>query len=71
MLVDTGATTFRLPTEVIQQLGLNLLREVPVATATRTSTARVFQDTKINFSLAQGVVPNFQKNSSTKGVDNQ
>ncbi len=44
VLVDTGATTLCLPAEAIAQLGLELLREVDVATATGLSKARIFQD---------------------------
>jgi clan AA aspartic protease len=54
VLVDTGATTLCLPADVIQQLGLKLLKEVPVATATGTSTARIFQDAKINLMGREG-----------------
>jgi clan AA aspartic protease len=54
VLVDTGATTLCLPADVIQQLGLDLLKEVPVATATGISTARIFQDAKINLMGREG-----------------
>lgn len=47
VLVDTGATTLCLPAAVIAQLGLELLKEVNVTTATGLSTARIFQDAKI------------------------
>lgn len=47
VLVDTGATTLCLPQNVIAQLGLELLKEVDVATATGISKARIFQDAKI------------------------
>lgn len=47
VLVDTGATTLRLPSDVIAKLGLELLREVNVATATGIAKARIFQDAKI------------------------
>ncbi len=47
VLVDTGATTLCLPPEAIAQLGLELLREVDVTTATGISKARIFQDAKI------------------------
>jgi clan AA aspartic protease len=46
VLVDTGATLC-LPAEVIAHLGLELLREVEVATATGFSKARIFQDARI------------------------
>ncbi len=47
VLVDPGATTMSLPPEAIAQLGLELLREVDVTTATGISKARIFQDAKI------------------------
>lgn len=47
VLVDTGATTLCLPSDMIAQLGLKLLKEVPVATATGITTARIYQDAKI------------------------
>lgn len=48
VLVDTGATTFCLPQDAIDRLGLKLLKTVPVATATGISTARIFEDAKIS-----------------------
>jgi clan AA aspartic protease len=47
VLVDTGATTLCLPADIISQLGLSLLKEVDVATATGFGKARIFQDAKI------------------------
>ncbi len=47
VLVDTGATTLCLPPEAIAQLGLELLREVDVTTATGLSKARIFRDASI------------------------
>lgn len=47
-LIDTGATTLCLPTDVIKTLGLELLKVVPVATANGVSEARVFQDARIS-----------------------
>jgi predicted aspartyl protease len=47
VLVDTGATTLCLPPEMIAKLGLKLLKEVDVATATGIGKARIFQDAKI------------------------
>lgn len=47
VLVDTGATTLCLPADVISDLGLSLLKEVDVATATGFGKARIFQDAKI------------------------
>lgn len=51
--MDTGATTLCLPADVIAQLGLNLLKEVDVATATGIST-RIFQDAKISLLEREG-----------------
>jgi predicted aspartyl protease len=47
VLVDTGATTLCLPAETIAQLGLTVLKEVDVATATGIRKARIFQDAKL------------------------
>ena len=47
VLVDTGATTLCLPSDLIHQLGLKLLKEVPVSTAMVITTARIYQDAKI------------------------
>lgn len=54
VLVDTGATTLCLPPATIAQLGLELLKEVDVATATGFSTARIFQDAKISLCGREG-----------------
>jgi clan AA aspartic protease len=54
VLVDTGATTLRLPAPIIQQLGLAPLKEVRVETANGISTARIFQDAKIIFQDREG-----------------
>ena len=54
VLVDTGATTLCLPGEVIAHLGLALLREAPIATATGPGRARIFQDAKITLLGRQG-----------------
>lgn len=54
VLVDTGATTLRLPANVISQLGLALLKEVDVATATGFSKARIFEDAKISLCGREG-----------------
>ncbi|MGD1865636.1 MAG: retroviral-like aspartic protease family protein [Phormidesmis sp.] len=54
VLVDTGATTLCLPADIIDKLGLELLKEVPVATANGTSKARVFQDAKVSLCGRQG-----------------
>ncbi len=54
VLIDTGATTLCLPAKVIEDLGLELLREVDVATANGISKARVFQDAKISLCGREG-----------------
>lgn len=54
VLVDTGATTLCLPQDVVAQLGLQLLKEVPVATATGMGRARVFEDAKISLLGREG-----------------
>ncbi|NER84872.1 MAG: aspartyl protease [Leptolyngbya sp. SIO1D8] len=54
VLVDTGATTLCLPSEAIQQLGLELLKEVDVATATGFSKARIFRDADIQLLGREG-----------------
>ncbi|MEM9978505.1 MAG: aspartyl protease family protein, partial [Cyanobacteria bacterium P01_D01_bin.2] len=54
VLIDTGATALCLPTDVIVKLGLKLLKEVDVATATGLSKARIFQDAKISLCGREG-----------------
>jgi clan AA aspartic protease len=54
VLVDTGATTLCLPTEIITQLGLDLLKEVDVETANGIGKARIFQDAKISLLGREG-----------------
>ena len=54
VLVDTGATTLCLPPEAIAQLGLEILKEVDVITATGISKARIFQDAKISLLGREG-----------------
>ena len=54
VLVDTGATTLCLPAHVIAQLGLKLLKQVDVATATGIAKARIFQDAKISICGREG-----------------
>lgn len=54
VLVDTGATTLCLPTAAIQQLGLKILREVDVATASGINKARIFQDARISLQGREG-----------------
>ncbi|MCL1472473.1 retroviral-like aspartic protease family protein [Argonema antarcticum] len=54
VLVDTGATTLCLPQNVIAQLGLKLLKEVSVETATGIGQARIFEDAKISLMGREG-----------------
>ena len=54
VLVDTGATTLCLPQEAIETLGLELLKEVSVSTATGVSSSRIFQDAKISLCGREG-----------------
>ena len=54
VLVDTGATTLRLPADTIEKLGLELLKEVEVSTANGISKARIFQDAKISLCGREG-----------------
>jgi len=54
VLVDTGATTLCLPAQTIAQLGLELLKEVDVGTATGIGKARIFQDAKISLLGREG-----------------
>jgi clan AA aspartic protease len=54
VLVDTGATTLCLPADMIEALGLELLKEVPVSTAAGITTARIFQDAKISLCGREG-----------------
>lgn len=54
VLVDTGATTLCLPANVIYQLGLSLLKEVNIVTATGLGKARIFQDAKISLRGREG-----------------
>jgi clan AA aspartic protease len=54
VLVDTGATTLCLPVEIIEELGLELLKEVDVATAMGLGKARIFQDAKISVHGREG-----------------
>ena len=54
VLVDTGATTLCLPAKAIQTLGLKLLKEVDVATATGLGKARIFRDATISLLGREG-----------------
>ncbi|MBO0350989.1 aspartyl protease family protein [Phormidium pseudopriestleyi FRX01] len=54
VLVDTGATTLCLPPEAIAKLGLKLLKEVDVATATDIRKSRIFQDATLSMFDREG-----------------
>ena len=54
VLTDTGATTLCLPAEAIEQLGLDLLKEVDVATASGFAKARIFRDASLNLMGREG-----------------
>ena len=54
VLVDTGATTLCLPKDVLARLGLKILKQVVVETATGISEARIFQDAKISLCGREG-----------------
>ncbi len=54
VLVDTGATTLCLPPEIIAKLGLELLKEVDVATAMGIGKARIFRDATISLYGREG-----------------
>lgn len=54
VLIDTGATTLCLPSDIIEQLGLELLKEVDVSTANGVSKARVFQDARLSICGREG-----------------
>jgi len=54
VLVDTGATTLCLPAEMIEQLGLELLKEVEATTAAGIRSVRIFQDAKISLCGREG-----------------
>lgn len=54
VLVDTGATTLCLMPEVISRLGLQLLKEVDVATAKGIGKARIFRDATLIIAGREG-----------------
>ncbi|MEG4276068.1 aspartyl protease family protein [Microcoleus sp. MON1_C1] len=54
VLVDTGATTLCLPKDVIARLGLKILKQVVVKTATGISEARIFRDASISLCGREG-----------------
>ncbi|MFZ4727656.1 MAG: retroviral-like aspartic protease family protein [Pseudanabaena sp.] len=54
VLVDTGATTLCLPEDVIERLGLEVLKEVDVVTAMGLGKAKIYQDAKISLHGREG-----------------
>jgi predicted aspartyl protease len=54
VLVDRGATTLCLPKDVIARLGLRILKQVVVETATGINKARIFQDASISLCGREG-----------------
>ena len=56
VLVDTGATTLCLPAEMVEQLGLELLKEVEATTAAGIRSVRIFQDAKISLCGREGAL---------------
>ena len=54
VIIDMGATTLCLPADIIDQLGLDLLKDVDVETANGVSQARIFQDAKITLMGREG-----------------
>lgn len=52
--MDTGATTLCLPKDVIARLGLRILKQVVVETATGISEARIFRDASISLCGREG-----------------
>jgi len=54
VLVDTGATTLCLPADVIQQLGLPVLKETVAATARGLVNVRIFEDARIELMGRKG-----------------
>ena len=54
VLVDTGSTTLCLVPEVVARLGLQLLKEVDVATAKGIGKARIFRDATLIIAGREG-----------------
>lgn len=54
VLIDTGATTLCLPADIIERLGLSLLKEVDVEMASGIGKARIFRDATINLCDREG-----------------
>ncbi|MBC6474992.1 MAG: aspartyl protease [Hormoscilla sp. GM102CHS1] len=55
VLADRRVTTLCLPADAIAQLGLKILKEVDIATATGIEKARIFQDAKISMFEREGI----------------
>ena len=69
VLVDTGATTLCLPADVIDTLGLSLLKEVDVATAMGTGRARIFQDAKMMLCDREGTFECLELPGGQRGIN--
>jgi clan AA aspartic protease len=54
VLVDTGATTLCLPEEVIETLGLEVLKKVDVVTALGLGKAKIYRDATISLHGREG-----------------
>jgi len=54
VLIDTGATTLCLPADIIERLGLSLLKEVDVEMASGIGKARIFRDATIHLCDREG-----------------
>ena len=54
VLVDTGATTLCLPPDMIEKLGLALLKEADVATAMGIGKVRIFRDASLSIQDREG-----------------
>ena len=65
VLVDTGATTLCLPAEIIEMLGLELLKKVDVATAMGLGKANIYRDATIFLHGREGTfesaIPNSER----------
>ena len=56
VLVDTGATTLCLPKKYIEQLGLSILREVVVSTATGEYVTNIYNNAMLQVSGRSTIV---------------
>ena len=54
VLVDTGATTLCLPSDLIETLGLALLKEADVETAMGVGKVRIFRDASLTIQDREG-----------------